>query len=76
MKTRIAPSKRMYISSHEVYVAWCRVGGDAAKARKVAAMQNEVSALEAALTAAQDEYERVKARNLKVCGFTYQVGRL
>ncbi|EFN57618.1 hypothetical protein CHLNCDRAFT_142705 [Chlorella variabilis] len=42
-----------------------RVGGDAAKARKVAAMQNEVSALEAALTAAQQEYERVKARNLE-----------
>jgi hypothetical protein len=46
-----------------------RVGGDAAKARKVAAMQNEVSALEAALTAAQQEYERVKRRNLEVrCG--------
>lgn len=47
----------------------CRVGGDAAKARKVAAMQNDVSALEAALSAAQLEYERVKARNLQVgCG--------
>lgn len=44
----------------------CRVGGDAAKARKVAAMQNDVSALEAALSAAQLEYERVKARNLQV----------
>ncbi|KAL4859717.1 5'-3' exoribonuclease 2 [Chlorella vulgaris] len=42
-----------------------RVGGDAAKARKVAAMQNDVSALEAALSAAQLEYERVKARNLQ-----------
>lgn len=46
------------------------MGGDAAKARKVAAMQNEVSALEAALTAAQQEYERVKARNLEVGVFT------
>ena len=44
----------------------CRVGGDAAKARKVAQLQNDVSALEAALLAAQQEYERVKARNLEV----------
>lgn len=42
-----------------------RVGGDAAKARKVAALQNDVAALEAALTAAQQEYDRVKARNLQ-----------
>ncbi|PRW57356.1 sorting nexin 2B [Chlorella sorokiniana] len=42
-----------------------RVGGDAAKQRKVAALQNEVSALEAALEAARREYERVKARNLQ-----------
>lgn len=41
----------------------CRVGGD----RKVAALQNDLAALEAALTAAQQEYERVKARNLQVC---------
>ncbi|KAL4447991.1 hypothetical protein ABPG75_005210 [Micractinium tetrahymenae] len=42
-----------------------RVGGDAAKARKVAALQNEVAALEAALEAAQQEYDRVKGRNLQ-----------
>lgn len=42
------------------------MGGDAAKQRKVAALQNEVSALEAALEAARREYERVKARNLQV----------
>lgn len=43
-----------------------RVGGDAAKQRKVAALQNEVAGLEAALEAARREYERVKARNLQV----------
>lgn len=43
-----------------------RVGGDAAKARKVAALQNEVAALQAAQEAAQREYERVKGRNLQV----------
>ena len=42
------------------------MGGDAAKARKVAQLQNDVSALEAALLAAQQEYERVKACNLEV----------
>ncbi len=42
------------------------MGGDAAKARKVAQMRNDVAALEAALQAAQQEYERVKARNLQV----------
>ena len=47
-------------------LACSRVGGDAAKARKVAQLQNDVSALEAALVAAQQEYERVKARNLEV----------
>ncbi len=43
-----------------------RVGGDAAKARKVAALQNEVAALQAAHEAAQQEYERVRGRNLQV----------
>lgn len=43
------------------------MGGDAAKQRKLAALQNEVSALEAALEAARREYDRVKARNLQVC---------
>lgn len=48
-----------------------RVGGDAAKQRKVAALQNEVSGLEAALEAARREYERVKARNLQVKGWAW-----
>lgn len=43
-----------------------RVGGDAAKQRKVAALQHEVAGLEAALDAAKREYERVKARNEQV----------
>ncbi|PSC68192.1 sorting nexin 2A [Micractinium conductrix] len=42
-----------------------RVGGDAAKARKVAALQNDVAALEAALEAAKQEYGRVTERNLQ-----------
>jgi len=42
------------------------VGGDAAKARKMAVLQNDVAALDAALAAAQQEYERVKQRNLQV----------
>lgn len=47
----------------------CRVGGDAAKARKVAALQNDVAALEAALEAAKQEYGRVTERNLQVGGW-------
>ena len=43
-----------------------RVGGDAAKQRKVVQLQNEVASLEAAAGAAKAEYERVKARNLQV----------
>lgn len=45
-----------------------RVGGDAAKQRKAAQLENEVAQLEAALEAAQQEYERVKGRNLQVQG--------
>lgn len=40
-----------------------KLGGDKAKLRKVTALQNDVAALEAALTAAQAEYDRVKDRN-------------
>ena len=42
------------------------MGGDAAKQRKAAQLENEVAQLEAALEAAQAEYQRVKGRNLQV----------
>lgn len=51
------------------------MGGDAAKARKVAALQNEVAALQAAQEAAQHEYQRVKGRNLQVRAFTQDGAR-
>ncbi|KAK9805542.1 hypothetical protein WJX72_004051 [[Myrmecia] bisecta] len=40
-----------------------RFGGDKNATRKVANLQNDVAALEAALQAAQAEYDRVKTRN-------------
>lgn len=41
----------------------------APSSKKVAALQNDVAALEAALASAQSEYERVKARNVEVRGW-------
>lgn len=43
------------------------MGGDAAKQRKAAQLANDIAAAEAALDAAQREYERVRQRNLQVC---------
>lgn len=39
--------------------------GDANKARKAATLRNEIASLEAAVEAAQAEYDRVKGRNLE-----------
>lgn len=43
-----------------------RLGGSTAKAKRVAQLQDEVAAAEAALTVADAEYARVKARNVEV----------
>lgn len=42
-------------------------GGDKGKTRRVANLQSDVAALEAAIEAARAEYDRVIERNLKVC---------
>ncbi|KDD72865.1 hypothetical protein H632_c2800p1, partial [Helicosporidium sp. ATCC 50920] len=42
-----------------------RLGGSTAKAKRVAQLQDEVAAAEAALTVADAEYARVKARNVE-----------
>ena len=41
-------------------------GGDKGKTRRVHNLQSDVAALEAALEAAQAEYDKVMDRNLKV----------
>ena len=41
-------------------------GGDKGKTRRVANLQSDVAALEAAIEAARAEYDRVLERNLKV----------
>lgn len=41
-------------------------GGDKGKTRRVANLQSDVAALEAAIEAARAEYDRVLDRNLKV----------
>ena len=51
-------------------------GGDKGKTRRVHNLQADVAALEAALEAAQAEYDKVMDRNLKVrgCGLSSILG--
>ena len=56
--------KRMSASSHRRSL-WQVFGGDKSKTRRVASLQSDVAALEAALESARAEYDRVLERNLQ-----------